>query len=208
MLQLMNVKKFYNKRLVLEISSLKLGSGLFWIKGANGSGKTTLLKMIAGLIPFEGDILFKGISLRNNPLGYRQNTSWAEAEPLFPPFMSGMDLISLYRSIRKASAAEVNMLLELFNVNDYVNNSIGTYSAGMTKKLSLILAFLGNPSLVVLDEPTITLDPDAFTSMCMFILEKQKNSESIFLMSSHQALDSTLSLSCKELTVNNGNVLT
>ena len=58
MLQLMSVKKNYGKHLVLEISSLQLNSGIYWVKGANGSGKTTLLKMIAGLLPFEGDILF------------------------------------------------------------------------------------------------------------------------------------------------------
>ena len=169
MLQLMNVKKNYGKHLVLEIPSLQLNTGIYWVKGANGSGKTTLLKMIAGLLPFEVEILFKNISLQNKPLDYRKNVSWAEAEPLFPAFMTGMDLIFLYRSIRKVPQKAIDMLLELFTMTEYVNNAIGTYSAGMTKKLSLVLAFIGDSPLVVLDEPLITLDPEAFTSVCTFI---------------------------------------
>lgn len=204
MLQLVNVRKSYNKHLILEVPALELGNGFFWIRGANGSGKTTLLKMIAGLIPFEGDILFNGISLRHDALAYRRNVSWAEAEPLFPPFMTGIDLISLYQRIRKISSAEVNVLLQLFKMQDYVNSPVSTYSAGITKRLSLVLAFLGNPPLVVLDEPLITLDPDTFTSVCTFILEKH---ETTFLMSSHQEPDARLLLSGKELTVTDKHVI-
>ena len=200
MLQLMNVKKFYNEHLILEIPSLELEAGFYWIRGANGSGKTTLLKMTAGLIPFEGDILFKDISLRRNALAYRKYSSWAEAEPLYPPFMTGMDLILLYQRIRKASPDDVYILLDLFDIHHYVNTPIGTYSAGMTKKLSLILAFLGDPPLIVLDEPLITLDPDAVNALCAYILEKHK---STFLISSHQAPDITLLPPCQELMVNN-----
>ncbi|CAL1518649.1 ABC transporter ATP-binding protein [Chitinophaga sp. MM2321] len=207
MLQLTNVRKFYNKHLVLEIPSLQLGSGFFWVKGANGSGKTTLLKMIAGLIPFEGDIVYRDISLRRNPLAYRQNISWADAEPLFPAYMTGMDLIFLYCSIRKVPSGEAETLLRLFNMHGYVNNTIGTYSAGMTKKLSLVLAFLGDPPLVVLDEPLITLDPDTLTVVCTYLLEKHANSETTFLMSSHQEPDPRLLLSGKALIVNNRNVI-
>ena len=84
MLNLSNVKKYYNKRLILEIPHLVIENGIFWIKGANGSGKTTLLKMIAGLLPFEGEIQLNQISLKISPVDYRQNIIWAEEEPLYP----------------------------------------------------------------------------------------------------------------------------
>jgi ABC-2 type transport system ATP-binding protein len=200
MLQLTNIQKFYDNRLILGIPALTLENGFYWVKGANGSGKTTFLKMVAGLIPFKGDISFKGVSLRKEPLAYRQYTGWAEAEPVYPPFMTGMELISLYKRIRKDDS---NLLPDIFNMKDYVNTPVGTYSAGMLKKLSLVLAFLGNPSLIILDEPTITLDPDAFVAMCTFISEQYKNSETVFLISSH----TPLLLSAKELIVNNTTVL-
>ncbi len=103
--------------------------------------------------------------------------SWAEAEPLFPSFMTGMELLLLYQNIRKVSKNNVELLIELFNMKEYVSNNIGTYSTGMIKKLSLVLALLGNQQLIVLDEPLITLDPIALTSLCTYILEKYKNAE-------------------------------
>jgi ABC-2 type transport system ATP-binding protein len=206
MLQLMNIKKSYNVYPVLQISSLQLGNGIYWVKGVNGSGKTTLLKMIAGLLPFNGDILFKDISLKRKPLAYRQNASWAEAEPLFPEFMTGMDLLLLYRNIRKVSQDEIDKLIEFFKLSGYVNNATGTYSEGMRKKLSLALAFIGNAPLIVLDEPFITLDPDAIASVCDIVLDRHTNNRTTFLMSSHQELDKQLLLIGKELTVSNQTV--
>jgi len=199
----MNVRKYYNKHLILEIPALQLKKGFYWIKGANGAGKTTLLKMIAGLIPFDGDISFNGINLRKHPLAYRRNISWAEAEPTYPPFMTGAELIALYQKIRKATVSEVTAFFDLFNMRDYMNSAIGTYSAGMVKKLSLVLAFLGSPALVILDEPFITLDPDALTKVCTYIHEQQANSNTTFIMSSHQELDAHLLSSGEVLTVNN-----
>lgn len=207
MLQLTSVQKYYNKDLILDIPKLQLETAIYWVKGANGSGKTTLLKMIAGLIPFDGDISFKNISLKNQPLQYRQHVGWAEAEPIFPSFITGMELVSLYSSIRKASKKDIDALLDIFSLHGFVQHSIGTYSAGMTKKLSLVLAFIGNPPLVILDEPLITLDPKAFAAACGLILEKYRTSGTTCLMSSHQQLDTRLALSGKEIIVRNKHVL-
>ena len=207
MLNLSNVKKYYNKRLILEIPHLVIENGIFWIKGANGSGKTTLLKMIAGLLPFEGEIQLNQISINISPVEYRQNISWAEAEPLYPDFLTGMDLLLLYRTIRRVSKNDINILIEIFKMTEYVNTKIGTYSAGMTKKLSLALAFLGRQKLIILDEALITLDTDSLSSLCSLILENYKSGKASFILSSHQGLDSRLLAHAKELTVVNQTVL-
>lgn len=191
---------------MLEIPSLQIEKGIYWLKGANGSGKTTFLKMISGLLPFDGNISFNDVSLKMNPVAYRQNVSWAEAEPLFPSFMTGMELLRLYQNIRKVSKNNVELLIELFNMKEYADSNIETYSTGMIKKLSLVLALLGNQQLIVLDEPLITLDPIGVISLCTYIIEKYKNDETTFLISSHQELDSRLLLYAKELIVNNQTV--
>ena len=85
MLELRNIKKSYHSEVVIQCQFLQLDKGIYWVKGTNGSGKTTLLKMIAGLLPFEGDIVYNKISQKNHPISYRRNVSWAEAEPLYPP---------------------------------------------------------------------------------------------------------------------------
>jgi ABC-2 type transport system ATP-binding protein len=206
MLKLIDAQKSYNSQRILQVPILNLENGIYWVKGANGSGKTTFLKMVAALLPFEGDIICNGISLKNDPLMYRQKVSWAEAEPFYPPFMSGMDLICLYREIRKAPAYQVDRLIQLFNMQEYIKKPVGTYSAGMIKKLSLVLAFIGNVPLIVLDEPLITLDPEAFSTVSNLILGRQNNDGTGFLMSSHQELDAQIVVSGKVLVVSNQTV--
>lgn len=201
MLQLTNVKKSYNRHGVLDIPFLQLRNGIHWLRGSNGSGKTTLLRMAGGLLPFEGDITFNSISLRKHPIAYRQMVSLAEAEPLYPVFLTGAELVSLYREIRKVPRQSADKLLDLFAMTAYIGNPIGTYSAGMTKKLSLVLAFLGDPSLVLLDEPLITLDAGALTAVCAYIGERSNNSETVFLLTSHQEADMGLLPAGKELFV-------
>lgn len=206
MLQFTDIHKSYSSQVILKIPSLVLDKGIYWVKGANGSGKTTFLKMVAGLIPFQGDISCNGISLKKNALQYRKKVSWAEAEPLYPAFVAGRDLVSLYREIRDASRMETDLLIQLFNMNNYINNPVGTYSAGMKKKLSLVLALIGDTLLIVLDEPLITLDPEAFSIVSNLILEKHQKEGKSFLMSSHQDLDLPLNISGRELLVSNQSV--
>ncbi|SEW51437.1 ABC transporter ATP-binding protein [Chitinophaga arvensicola] len=207
MLQMINVRKLYHKQVILDIPSFQLESGIFWLKGANGSGKTTLLKIIAGLIPFEGDVIFHDASLQHQPLSYRQHIGWAEAEPVYPPFMTGNDLVSLYRNIRNTTGNEIAPLLEALQLNNYIDQPVATYSAGTTKKLSLVLSFIGNPALIVLDEPMITLDAEAFSVLCRFIPEKRRQSGTSFLMSSHQAPNAALLQYTSILTVQAGNIV-
>ena len=201
MLELKNIKKSYPSQFVFEKDSLYLDKGIYWVKGANGSGKTTLLKMISGLLPFEGDILVDQTSQKNNPVTYRQKISWAEAEPLYPSFLTGNDLILLYRNIYKVDQKEIDRITDLLQIDEYTGDKIGTYSAGMTKKLSLALAFIGDVRLCLLDEPLITLDSEAIHTICDFIAERHKITGTSFLMSSHQDLNTQILLSEKELII-------
>ncbi|WP_343691068.1 ABC transporter ATP-binding protein [Chitinophaga sp.] len=207
MLQLTHLRKAYQGKVVLDIPSLLLDAGIYWIQGANGSGKSTLLKIIAGMVPFQGDITLKGSSLRHAPLAYRQNVGWAAAEPLYPPFMTGMDLVHLYQRIRKVSQRETSQLIERFNVSNFLQGQAAAYSAGMTKRLSLLLAFMGNPSLIILDEPLTTLDANSFTLISDFILETWQEKGTSFLMSSHQELDTSLLHAQRALTVINQSIV-
>ncbi|BAV05291.1 ABC-2 type transport system ATP-binding protein [Filimonas lacunae] len=208
MLHLKDVKKMYPQQLVIDIPALELHSGLYWIKGANGAGKTTLLKMVAGLIPFEGDIACQGISLKHNPVAYRNLISWAEAEPLYPPFLKGTELVRLYLDIYKTATPQLlTTLTDALDMGAYIHHTIGSYSAGMTKKLSLLLAFLCNTPLVILDEPLITLDAATVTVVSNYILEAQKRSGTLFLMSSHQQLPAHVTLPVKEMIVHHYNLM-
>ncbi len=186
MLSVESFSKSYSGNKILDISSMKIPKGLHWIKGVNGSGKSTFFRSIAGIIPFEGDILWDGFSVKNHEVEYRMRVNISEAEPLYPDFLSGYEVLRFIAEAKKAYKGQLEGLADVFNVGHYWKNASGTYSSGMLKKISLISAFLGNPELVILDEPLITID--TYTKEQLFRLIKESNiSYSVsFLISSHQ----------------------
>jgi ABC-2 type transport system ATP-binding protein len=188
MLEFAKVKKSYGTRLVLSIPSAQLSPGIYWLQGVNGSGKTTLLRMIAGLLSFKGDIYLNGHSLRKDPIAYRRAVSWADAEPRYPGFLTGADILSFYLSIRKTPSSQAEGLMEMFSMQSYIATPIGSWSDGMVKKLSLILAFLGDPSLLVLDEPFVSLDTASVALLYQVIRDHRRKGCSL-LLTSHQDVD-------------------
>lgn len=194
MIQFRHVKKAYHTRTIVDIPELQLHSGLYWIKGGNGSGKTTLLKMVAGIIPFEGDIFFQQTSLHGQPVPYRRQVSWAEAEPQYPSFLTGTQLLKLYLNVRRLPWSQAEPLLAALDMQGWIHLPVGTYSAGMTKKLSLVLALCSNTPVMVLDEPLITLDTASVKVLCEWILRMQQQAGTLFLMSSHQQLHDSVAL--------------
>jgi ABC-2 type transport system ATP-binding protein len=190
MLQFEQVYKSYDQQAVLEIPSLILEKNIYWLQGPNGSGKTTFLRMLAGLIPFKGNISLEGINLREQPMPYRRLISFAEAEPLYPSFVNGNELISFYKDIRKADSSQTDMLINFFRMHRFLSQPIGSYSSGMIKKLSLLLAFIGRPSLILLDEPLSTLDEGAVHHMPDLISAYHKEFGTCFIFSSHQPFKS------------------
>lgn len=187
MLRFTNYRKQYGDYLVLEVPSLELKSGIYWLKGENGSGKTTLMKSVAGLVPFDGQIAVNGIDIRRQRDNYMRVVNYAEAEPLYPAFLTGNDLIDFYIDTKKGDRNLVEDLSVHLGVDKYAASKVGTYSSGMTKKLSLLLAFVGYPKLILLDEPLITLDQQSVQTLQHIVLERSGEGVS-FLITSHQEI--------------------
>ncbi|MBB6610902.1 ABC transporter ATP-binding protein [Pontibacter sp. Tf4] len=203
MVRIGNYSKSYNHRLVLQVPALELETDIYWLKGENGSGKTTFLKSVAGLLPFEGTIAVQDVSIKQQPINYRQLVSYAEAEPLYPAFLTGNDLLEFYRQTRKADSSQINTLADALGVSNYSQHKIGTYSSGMAKKLSLVLAFTGAPKLILLDEPFITLDVNAQRILTNLIADSAQRGTT-FIISSHQPFDvlqpTTLTVASQTIT--------
>lgn len=187
MLRITNYKKSYGSFEVLSISNLQLSQNIYWLQGDNGSGKTTLLKSIAGLIPFDGEIEVNTINLKKQRREYTKQVNWAEAEPLYPSFLTGKDLVDFYFRTKGGNKENVQQLIKAFGIDKFINNKNGSYSTGMIKKLSLVLAFIGKPKLILLDEPFITLDSEALQTLHQLI-ERTSANEVSFFISSHQPL--------------------
>ena len=157
--------------LVISIPELTLNNGIYWLKGENGSGKTTLLKSIAGLIPYKGVISVNDIRSNEHKMTFRKIVAYAEAEPVYPGFLTGRDIIHFYSNTKGPGSFTPGRLSEMLGTESYLDQKTATYSAGMLKKLSLLLAFIGTPALIMLDEPLITLDKNSVTAIQALILQ-------------------------------------
>jgi ABC-2 type transport system ATP-binding protein len=192
MLQFQQVEKYYGSHLALSIPDIELKKGLYWVQGENGSGKTTMLKMVAGLHTFKGDIWRDKIHLKKERTLFLRGVNYAEAEPLYPTFLTAKDLITLYCETRKVDPKNALEQLEQLHISHAYQDLIGTYSSGMIKKLSLVLAFIGKPSWIMLDEPLITIDVAAVDTVSKWINQLYKEAQVSFLITSHQSFQTAL----------------
>jgi ABC-2 type transport system ATP-binding protein len=200
-----NYKKLYGKTEVIGIIDCLLPHGIYWLKGANGTGKTTLMKSIAGLIPYSGTITVNNKDIRKQRTEYTTIVNYAEAEPLYPGFLTGNDIINFYAQTKKVSSQQIDTLSHTLGINAYKTNKVATYSSGMTKKLSLVTAFVGTPQLILLDEPLITLDINAVATLQQLIATYH-NDGVTFIITSHQQLHIT-GCSVQELIIDNKTIV-
>ncbi len=190
MLTLKSFRKAFGNQLILDVPELNFEEGTHWVKGKNGSGKTTLFNCLAGLSPFEGQINLGQVSLRKDPNAYKLKLNYSQSEPIFPEFLTGNELIKYFSKLKQAAPNQVNDLVEALEVQGYANQPCGTYSSGMIKKLSIVLAFLGQPDWIILDEPLITLDKEAQALVTQMITEHSKAGTS-FIFATHQDFENT-----------------
>jgi ABC-2 type transport system ATP-binding protein len=188
MLHIENLHKKYGDQTILDIKALDIPQGIVHLQGINGSGKTTFSKITAGLIPFAVKVvLHNKYEANKNKVEYRKQVTYAESEPRYPEFLTANDLIDFVGKAKSASSSQKNQFTKIFGINEYLYNAIGTYSSGMLKRLSLCLAFLGTPSLIVLDEPTNTLDAAAIKELIDQIHLAHEREVS-FILVSHQKM--------------------
>ncbi|NJM26643.1 MAG: ABC transporter ATP-binding protein [Bacteroidia bacterium] len=189
MLCLSQFTKSYGALTVLKIDQLQFEPGIHWIRGENGSGKTTLFKSLSGLLPCEGSVTLGDIDLHRQPVDYRRRVNYSEAEPLYPGFLTAKDLVRFVGKAKGADIPQQSELVSRFGVIRYFEHPCETFSSGMIKKLSLVLAFLGQPDVVILDEPLITLDEAARKVLFAIVDERLREKPMIFLVSSHQPFE-------------------
>lgn len=189
-LKIDRISKQYNTKIAVDRVSLVLTPGVTGLLGANGSGKTTLMRMLCGILkPSSGSVSFDGCDVSTEV--YRSQLGYLPQDFGYYPNFTGMDFL-LYLSAlkgldRQTAKKRSDELLGLVGLQEMAKKKIKTYSGGMKQRLGIAQALLNQPKILVLDEPTVGLDPKERVRFRELIAEIGK--ENIVLLSTHIVSD-------------------
>lgn len=160
MITIKNLNKSYGKLHVLHNINLQLEKGqCIGFVGPNGCGKTTLMKCILGLAtPQSGDVIVNGMNVQDNP-SYRQHIGFMQQNSCFPENMSVRETFKTIENVRSTDVTLDKELYEAYAIDRIAEKKTKTLSGGTSQKVNAALAFLFNPDILILDEPTASLDP-------------------------------------------------
>ena len=194
MLEIKNLTGGYVHVPVLKNVSFTVESGkLVGLIGLNGAGKSTTINEIIGLLtPYSGEINIDGLTLRTNPREYRQQIGYIPETPSLYEELTlreHIETVAMAYGIEQEQAFErVEPLLKMFRLDQKLDWFPVHFSKGMKQKVMIICAFVVDPSLFIVDEPFLGLDPLAISDLIQLLDEEKKKGKSI-LMSTH-VLDS------------------
>lgn len=201
------LSKHYKEKVAVNGVCLRLEKGINGLLGANGAGKTTLMHMLCGtLTPTSGSISLDGLDVSSED--YRAVLGYLPQDFGYYPNFSGTDFLlylaalkGLSKSHAKRKATE---LLELVGLENVGEKKIRTYSGGMKQRLGIAQALLNDPWLLVVDEPTVGLDPQERVRFRNLITELGK--DTIVLLSTHIVSD-VETIADHMLMMSNGNLI-
>ncbi|MEO6406504.1 MAG: ABC transporter ATP-binding protein [Ferruginibacter sp.] len=180
-----NVSKRFGKLTALNNVSTTCNKGeCIALIGPNGSGKTTLIKSILGMVvPDSGFITFKDKNILHN-WKYRDEIGYMPQIGRYPDNMTIGQVLDMMKDIRNKKTSLDEDLIHSFSLNDILHKRMRTLSGGTTQKVSAALAFLFNPSVLILDEPTAGLDPVASEKLKEKIIS-EKDKGKLVIITSH-----------------------
>lgn len=206
-LEVTGLKKKLGKREIIKGINLSVKEGeIFGFLGPNGAGKTTTIRMLVGLIaPNEGEIKICGKDLQKNKEEALKNVGAVVENPELYKYLSGRENLMQIARIRKVSKEEVDSLIELVGLKDRIDDKVKKYSLGMKQRLGLAAALIGEPKLLILDEPTNGLDPSGIIDFREVVKKAAKEKNMAVFISSH--ILSEVQNLCDRVAFTNGGVI-
>lgn len=185
MINIQNITKRYGRLEVLRNVSLQLQKGeCVALIGPNGCGKTTLIKTILGLvIPQQGHVEFDGKDIRGEE-SYRRQIGYMPQIGRYPDNMNIDQVMNMVLAVRKEDKIKDDLLFYSFELNKMKKKSMRSLSGGTVQKVSAVLAFMFNPDVLILDEPTAGLDPLSSEILRNKIIEERERGK-LVLITSH-----------------------
>lgn len=204
-LEVKGVKKKLGKREIIKGLDLSVNEGeIFGFLGPNGAGKTTTIRMLVGLIsPNEGEIVVCGKSVLSEKEQALKNVGAVVENPELYKYLSGRENLMQIARIRKVSKEEVEKLIDLVGLKGRIDDKVRKYSLGMKQRLGLAAALIGNPKLLILDEPTNGLDPSGIIDFRDVVKKAARERGMAVFISSH-ILSEVQNLCDRVAFINNG----
>ncbi|ACP54932.1 ABC transporter ATP-binding protein [Saccharolobus islandicus] len=190
MIVVSSIVKKYGNKIALDNVSLEVKKGEFVsLIGPNGAGKTTLIRILLTLMkPDKGEVQILGENPFRNKRIFKA-IGYVQEIPNYPPFLTGRQVLELSAKIRGVDKSEVKRVLEFVEMENYANNPIIKYSKGMVQRIAIAESLLGNPSILIMDEPNMGIDP-IFSLKTRELLNKLKRKDNVsILMTSHELED-------------------
>ena len=184
MIEVKNLHKKFGKLTVLDGLDLSINEGgIFAVLGPNGSGKTTLIKCVLGMvIPQDGEIIYDSESILGQS-DYRNKINYMPQIANFPANLTVLELIEMVKNLRPKEANEDD-LIALFGLEPHLEKKLGNLSGGTKQKVNIVLAFMFDSNLIILDEPTTGLDPIALIHL-KELIQKAKSEGKTILVTTH-----------------------
>lgn len=184
-----NLTKYYGKIRGIEHLSFSIEKGeIFGFLGPNGAGKTTTMRTLLGFLqPTGGEAYIFGKNVEKNIVEIKEQTGYIPGEVALYGNVTGIDLLKYFSGLRRNFDEEkLKRLLKIFELP--LKRKVKGYSRGMKQKLSIVQAFMHNPELILMDEPTAGLDPLLQEKFYDFLREEKKEGKTMFI-SSHILTD-------------------
>ncbi|MFT5953619.1 MAG: Cu-processing system ATP-binding protein [Cyclobacteriaceae bacterium] len=184
MITVNEIYKKFGKLTVLDGVSFSIETGgVYAVLGPNGSGKTTMLKTILGLVlPEKGTVEINGTSILS-AWEYRKNIAYLPQVPRFPENLTVRELVQMIADIRHTNGRSEELIVR-FGLSDFLGKQLGDLSGGTRQKVNIVLAFMFDASICILDEPTAGLDPMSLIELKKLI-EEEKEKGKIILITTH-----------------------
>lgn len=185
--------KTYGEAVAIDGLNLTLSHGMFGLLGPNGAGKSTLLQVLATVIaPTQGRVTMGAYDVVKDAAQIRRMVGYLPQQMVYYDQLTGeefVDYIAMMKGMqeRKARRVEVQRVLEVMHMSEHARKRLGTYSGGMKQRIGMAQALLGDPQFLIVDEPTVGLDPEERASLIQQLIDLSENR--IVILSTHIVSD-------------------
>ncbi|EMC03345.1 hypothetical protein SMU68_03577 [Streptococcus mutans NFSM1] len=191
MMELNQVKKVFGEQTAVDLNNLKIEQGeIYGLIGPNGAGKSTIMKMICGLLtPTAGQINVAGSAMKeNNRIAILKQIGSLIEEPAYYDNLTGYENLQILKELKNLTDQDVAEVLTIVHLTENKDKQVKYYSLRMKQRLGIAMAIMGHPKLIILDEPTNGLDPQAREEIRKLIRILPATFNTTVMISSH-ALD-------------------